>query len=79
MKFIRKKTMKQLLREKLIKIIHLSDDGEYVRYNILPNGPEIGEWVNFGQELMIVNCKTVHENFVKALPFLFEEPVPEKS
>lgn len=72
MKHVKKRELKDLVRKKVISVSFVSDDGEYYRYKILPNGPEIGEWGTFGQTLLVVNEDTVHENFLKAYPQLFE-------
>lgn len=73
MKYIQMKTAKELIRNKLIEMIHVTDDGEYCRYKILPNGPEVGEWTKFGEKLLVIDCETVHENQVKAAPQLYKE------
>lgn len=65
--------MRELVTTKKIELIHVSDDGEYCRYKILPNGPEIGEWCKFKQTLMVVDCDTIHENQIKMCPDLYEE------
>lgn len=72
MKFVKKREYKELIQNKIIEVEHVSDDGEFIRYKILPNGPIVGEWINFGNKLLVVNCDTVHENFLKSYPQLFE-------
>lgn len=67
------KPLKELVRGGVIKIIHMSDDGEFMRYKILPNGPEVGQWVSGDEKLLVVNCSTVHENFLMTFPQLYNE------
>jgi len=72
-KYVKMKTSRELVRNGIIKMTHVSDDGEYCRYKILPNGPEIGEWMKFGEKLLVVDCDTIHENQFKVAPQLYEE------
>lgn len=72
-RYVRMKSLKELVRGKIIKVIHASDDGEYYRYKVLPDGPELGGWYDFGEILMVVDGPTVHENLLKVAPTLFEE------
>ena len=73
MKYVQMKSMKELVRKKIIEIVHLSDDGEYCRYKILPGSVEISEWCRFGNKLMVVSCETVHEHQLKVAPQLYED------
>lgn len=72
-RFVQMKPLKELVRNKIISIVHMSDDGEFMRYKILPNGPEVGQWVSGDEKLLVVNCSTVHENFLMAYPQLYNE------
>lgn len=72
-KYVRMKPLKELVRNGELKILHMSDDGEYIQYKILPNGPICGEWVQFGETLMVVDRETVHENSVLMKPEWYEE------
>jgi len=76
-KFVKKRDYKYLIRNNLIEVEHWSDSGDFVRYKILPNGPVVGEWATFGEKLLVVDCETVHENFLKVAPQLFEEITDE--
>jgi Trk K+ transport system NAD-binding subunit len=74
-RYVRMKPLKELVRKKLISIEHMSDDGEYIRYKILPNGPIVGHWNREGEKLLVVDCQTVHVNELKMAPQLYvEEP-----
>jgi len=73
LKYVKKRDYKYLIRNSIIEVEHWSDDGEFVRYRILPNGPVFGEWANFGEKLLVVDCDTVHENVVNGFPQLYEE------
>ena len=72
-RYVRMKPLKELVRKKLIHIEHMSDDGEYLRYKILPNGPTVGHWNREGELLLVVNCSTVHENELKMAPQLYTD------
>lgn len=71
-RYVRMKDCGALARAGVIQVLHWSDDGEFIRFKILPNGPEIGMWIPGKEKLLVVNCKTVHENIVKAFPQLYE-------
>jgi hypothetical protein len=72
-KWVRMKSVGRLVRANLIKIEHLSDDGEFIRYKVLPNGPVVGQWLPHGDRQLVVDCETVHANFINAYPQLFED------
>lgn len=72
-RYVRMKDLKTLVRKGLIHITHMSDDGEYCRFQILPDGPECGQWCQFGEVLMVVDRDTVHANMVRMAPQLYEE------
>ena len=71
--FVKMRPLKELLRNRVIEIIHTSDDGEFIRFKILPKGVEVGMWhPGDGVPYMVVDCETVHQNFVCAHPELYE-------
>lgn len=70
------KPLKQLVRERKIDLLHVSDDGEFVQYKLLPDGPIIGQWQQFDQVLMVVDRETVHENSVNLAPGLYDKVPP---
>lgn len=72
-RYVRMKPLKELVRGGKLKILHMSDDGEYIHYKVLPNGPTCGEWMQFGERLMVVDRETVHENQVLMKPDFYEE------
>lgn len=72
-RYVKMKSLKELVKSGLIEIVHMSDDGEFCRFKILPSGPEVGQWCQFDQVLMVVDRETVHENFVNAAAQLYEE------
>lgn len=76
-RYVRFKSLKELVRSKMVKIVHVSDDGEFMRLKILPNGPEVGRWNTGDDVILVVNCPTEHENFVNTFPQLFDEVTPE--
>ncbi len=73
MRYVRMKELKTLVRDGVVKVVGGSDDGEFIRFKVLPSGPEIGQWYAFGQKLLVVDCETIHENIVKSFPQLYEE------
>lgn len=75
-RYVKMLDLRKAVRRKLIQIEQVSDDGEYIHFKILPNGPICGMWNEFGEKLMVVDRSTVHENMVKMCPDLFE-PVDE--
>lgn len=72
-RWVRFKGLRHLINNKVIHLIHVSEDGEYMRFKILPDGPEIGRWDTGDEKILVVNCQTEHENFVNTYPQLFEE------
>lgn len=72
MRYVKMLDTKQLVRQRLINIEHVSDDGEFMRFKILPNGPSIGMWMpDPNENILVVNCTTVHENMLKMCPQLY--------
>ena len=68
---VRFKNLKELGRAG-IDVVHLSDDGEYIRFRKGPNGnPVIGMWVPRGP-LTVVDFETVDKNVVDMFPEAFE-------
>lgn len=73
-KRVRMKPLKTLVRGGIIKITHMSDDGEFMRFKVVGvEGVEHGMWVPGDSPLQIVDCETIHANMVKYYPQLFEE------
>lgn len=66
------KDLKELVRERIIHLEHISDDGEYMRFKVLPDGPTYGMWIPSGP-LQIVDGETIHRSMVKNHPQLFKE------
>ena len=70
---VRMKSLKELVRKRIINITHMSDDGEFMRFKVVGvEGVEHGMWVPQGP-MQIVDGETIHENMVKFYPQLFEE------
>lgn len=72
-RYVRMKPLKTLINENIIELIHVSDSGEYIRYKVLPDGPEINQWQTGDEPLLVVNCGTLHESMLKTFPQLYED------
>lgn len=66
------RSIKDLIREGLVRLDHISDDGEYVRFKILPNGPVVGMYLLRGPAL-VVEGETIHINQIKMMPWAFTD------
>lgn len=72
-RFVRMRPLKELVRGNIIKITHMSDDGEFMRFKVVgQEGVEHGMWVPT-DKMLIVDCETIHANMVKFHPQLFVE------
>lgn len=71
-RYVRMKPLKTLVRQKLIRLDHVSDDGEYLRFTT-PDNVGHGMWHPGDEKLLIVDRETIHANMVRFYPQLFEE------
>jgi hypothetical protein len=78
MKFVVMKNLEELVSDGTIEIEHISDDGEYMRLKILPDGPTYGMCVPDGP-MQVVDGRTVRRSMVENHPQLFKEVTHESN
>ena len=74
--YVEMKDIKELVQKQIIQIDHISDDGEFMRFKVLPDGPTYGMWIPSGP-LQVVDGETIHRSMVAMHPQLFKESYDE--